>query len=222
MEKWFTEKLNKMQLQKFETYFDMLIETNAKFNLTAITEESEVYEKHFFDSFIGEKHIPQNASLCDVGSGAGFPAIPLKIVRDDIKITMVDSLNKRVGFLRDVANELKLDAEVFHSRAEDFAKTHREKFDVVTARAVASLPTLLEYTAPLAKVGGLVLCYKTDESESSIAKNAEKMLGLKLKSTDTYNLPNGDKRCFIIYEKISTTPNKFPRGQNKPRTTPLN
>ena len=154
--------LSKTQENQFDKYFSMLIETNKVLNLTAITEENEVLIKHFLDSAIPEKFIPKNSKVIDIGSGAGFPALPLKIVRDDLDITMVDSLNKRVNFLNEVINELNLQKTyAFHSRAEDFAKENREKYDVAVARAVASLDTLVEYLLPFVKVGGIAVIYKS-------------------------------------------------------------
>lgn len=209
-----------MQAQ-LQAYCNYLLEENEKFNLTAITDVNKVYVKHFADSILGSVAVPQNATLCDVGSGAGFPSLPLKIVRPDIKATLVDSLEKRINFTRILCDKLQLSATFHHDRAEDFAKTHSEQFDVATARAVAALPILLEYVAQIVKVDGIVLAYKTDESELESAANACKTLGLKYEASHKFVLPDGSNRCLLIFRKINHTPTKYPRGQNKPRKQPL-
>ena len=205
----------------FSTYCEFLLAENEKYNLTAITDPAEVWEKHFADSLLGCEFLPQNAAVCDVGSGAGFPALPLKIVRKDISVTLVDSLEKRVNFQKMLCDKLDIEAEFFHSRAEDFAKTHSECFDVATARAVAPLPILLEYTAQLVKLGGTVVAYKTDDAELASAANACKVLGLTFKTSKRFTLPNGGNRAILVFEKTAHTPAKYPRGQNKPRKQPL-
>lgn len=214
-------KLTSQQQKQLEIYYDMLIDTNSKFNLTAITDREEVYTKHFADSMLGECAIPQGASLVDIGSGAGFPALPLKIVRDDIKVTLVDSLAKRIGFTRDVAVAMGIEATCVHDRAEDFAKGHRESYDVATARAVAPLNILLEYTAPLVKVGGIVLAYKATDAELTDSANAIAKLGLQYNRTISLQLSNGDPRVLIVLDKVNATPPQYPRGGNKPRKMPL-
>ena len=212
--------LDDNQLQQFDKYYHYLVECNEKFNLTAITEENEVYVKHFVDSLLGQALIKQGATVCDVGAGAGFPSVPLKILRNDISVTMVDSLSKRVNFLKEVGALLNIELNACHDRAEDFAKNNREKFDVTVARAVAPLAILLEYLAPLVKVGGKVLAYKTDESELASAQNAIKTLGLRLTNAHHFTL-EGANRCVLEFEKIKKTPPAYPRGQNKPRKNPL-
>ncbi len=207
--------------KKFNTYCDFLLSENQKYNLTAITDVSEVWEKHFVDSMLGAQFIPLKSSICDIGCGAGFPSIPLAIARADLKATLVDSLGKRVNFCKELCEKIEVNAQVFHDRAEDFAKKRSNKFDVATARAVAPLNILLEYTAQVVKIGGLVIAYKTDESEAENAKNAEKILGLKLESVNKFVLPSGANRCIIVYRKIKPTPSMYPRGQNKPRKNPL-
>ena len=207
--------------RKLDVYCQFLLEENQKYNLTAITEPSAVWEKHFADSILGSTLLPQNASLCDVGSGAGFPSLPLKIVRDDLSVTLVDSLEKRINFTKSLCQKIGVSATFFHERAEDFAKSHSEQFDVATARAVAPLPVLLEYTAQVVKVGGFVLAYKTDFSELESAQNACKVLGLHFQDSREFVLPNGSKRCLLKFVKIAHTPAKYPRGQNKPRKNPL-
>ena len=212
--------LDENQLQKFDKYYHYLVECNEKFNLTAITEENEVYIKHFVDSLLGQAFIKTGATVCDGVAVAGFPSVPLKILRNDLKVTMVDSLNKRVNFLKEVGALIDIEVNACHDRAEDFAKTNREKYDVAVARAVAPLAVLLEYLAPLVRVGGKVLAYKTDESELETAQNAIKTLGLKLKNAHHFSLEDAN-RCVLEFEKVKHTPALYPRGQNKPRKNPL-
>lgn len=207
--------------KQLEIYCDFLREENEKYNLTAITEPSEVYIKHFADSILGSVAVPQNAALCDVGSGAGFPSLPLKIARPDIEVTLVDSLEKRVNFTKTLGDKLNIAASFYHDRAEDFAKTHSEQYDVAAARAVAALPILLEYAAQIVKIGGIVLAYKTDENELETAKSACNALGLKYEKPYKFVLPDGSSRCLLIFRKVAHTPAKYPRGQNKPRKQPL-
>lgn len=214
-------QLTETMLRQFELYCDFLLSENEKYNLTAITEPSAVWQKHFADSILGSACIAQNATLCDIGSGAGFPSLPLKIARPDVDVTLVDSLEKRIAFTQTLCQKLNVRATFFHSRAEDFAKTHSETFDVATARAVAPLPVLLEYTAQIVKIGGIVLAYKTDLSEADCAQNACKVLGLQFTSHKEFCLPDGSRRCLLVFSKTSSTPPKYPRGQNKPRKQPL-
>lgn len=214
-------ELTDAMCKQLELYCGFLREENEKYNLTAITQPSEVWEKHFADSILGSVAIGQGATLCDIGSGAGFPALPLKVARPDIDVTLVDSLTKRINFTQMACQIMGINASFVHARAEDFAKNHSERFDVATARAVAPLNILLEYTAQIVKVGGIVLAYKTDLSEVDQAKNAAKILGLKLVETHSFVLPNGSNRCLLVYKKVAHTPKAYPRSQNKPRKAPL-
>lgn len=214
-------ELTDVMCKQLELYCGFLREENEKYNLTAITQPSEVWEKHFADSILGSVAIGQGATLCDIGSGAGFPALPLKVARPDIDVTLVDSLTKRINFTQMACQIMGINASFVHARAEDFAKNHSERFDVATARAVAPLNILLEYTAQIVKVGGIVLAYKTDLSEVDQAKNAAKILGLKLVETHSFVLPNGSNRCLLVYKKVAHTPKAYPRSQNKPRKAPL-
>ena len=207
--------------KRLDFYCKFLLEENEKYNLTAITNVNEVWTKHFVDSMLGSVAIPSNASVCDVGSGAGFPSVPLKIARNDISITLVDSLNKRINFTQTLCGKLSIEASFFHDRAEDFAKNHSEQFDVATARAVAPLNVLLEYTAQIVKMGGIVVAYKTDLSEIDLATHASEVLGLKFEKHFDFTLPDGSRRCILVYRKIAHTPKQYPRGQNKPRKFPL-
>lgn len=213
--------LDDKMTERFETYYRFLVSENEKYNLTAITEHDEVWCKHFADSMLGSKLVPQGASLVDVGCGAGFPSVPLAIARPDIRPTLVDSLTKRVNFCTELCGKVGVSANVVHARAEDFAKDNRQRFDVAVARAVAPLNILLEYLAPLVRVGGSVVAYKTDESEVVLAKNAANILGLTFVSANRFVLPDGSNRCLLEYKKVKNTPLVYPRGQNKPRKCPL-
>lgn len=213
--------LDDKMTERFETYCRFLVSENEKYNLTAITEHDEVWCKHFADSMLGSKFVPHGASLVDVGCGAGFPSVPLAIARPDIRPTLVDSLTKRVNFCTELCGKMGVSANVVHARAEDFAKDNRQRFDVAVARAVAPLNILLEYLAPLVRVGGSVVAYKTDESEVVLAKNAANILGLTFVSANRFVLPDGSNRCLLEYKKVKNTPLVYPRGQNKPRKCPL-
>lgn len=209
---------------KFDTYFKELVEYNNKVNLTAITEEQDVYIKHFLDSILGMFEIPQNASVIDIGAGAGFPSLPLKIVRPDINLTMLDSLNKRIAFLNYITDKLGVKTNNVHSRAEDYAIKHREEYDVAVARAVATLNTLVEYLLPFVKVGGIVLAYKGSNVEAEIenANKAISILGGKIIKIVKETLPNNaGERNVVVIKKIKSTPIKYPRRQNKPKTDPI-
>ena len=207
--------------EKFDFYCKFLREENEKYNLTAITDDSEIWQKHFVDSILVSVAIPQNATVCDVGSGAGFPALPLAIARPDVSVTLVDSLEKRINFTKSLCQQINVKAEFFHERAEDFAKTHSEQFDVATARAVAPLNILLEYTAQIVKMGGVIVAYKTDLTELDLAANACKLLNLQFETHYDFVLPDGSRRSILVFRKTASTPAKYPRGQNKPRKQPL-
>lgn len=215
--------LSENQQNQFDLYFHNLVETNKVMNLTAITEEDEVLVKHFLDSALPEKFIPNASKIVDVGSGAGFPAIPLKIVRPDLEICMVDSLNKRINFLNEQIQTLKLTkTQAIHARAEEFAVKNREKFDVAVARAVAPLNTLTEYLLPLVKIGGFALIYKSTKLEEEIqtSKKAIETLGGTLENIEEMKI-EGLERNILIIRKVKSCPTKYPRGQNKPRTNPI-
>lgn len=218
------QKLINQHRSEFDTYYQELVSYNEKVNLTAITEVNEVFTKHFLDSILSIDAIPVNSTVVDVGTGAGFPSLPIKIVRPDIKLTMVDSLNKRINFLNILCDKLKINSTNVHARAEDFAKTNREKFDVAVARAVAKLNTLLEYLLPLVKVGGLVIAYKGANlaEEFMKAETALEVLGGKVLKSLRFDLPNGHgERNILIIEKIKPTDKMYPRQQNKPKTNPI-
>ncbi len=208
----------------FETFFEELVSYNDKVNLTAITGKHDVYTKHFLDSVLSIDAIPIGASVVDIGAGAGFPSLPIKIVRPDLDVTMVDSLNKRVTFLDYITNTLNIKTTNVHSRAEDFAKNHREMYDVAVARAVAKLNTLLEYLLPLVKVGGRIIAYKGSNFKEELAEatKAIEVLGGKYLKTLNFELPNDyGERNIVIIEKIKPTPAKYPRSKNQPKTNPI-
>ncbi len=216
------------QICSLNRYYELLIEWNQKMNLTALTEPHDVALKHFCDSILLLNYvdIPQGSSLIDVGTGAGFPSIPIKIVRPDIELCLLDSLNKRLVFLSDVVLELNLsDVAIVHARAEDEAKNKnmRESFDFATSRAVAQLNVLSEYCLPYVKVGGAFLAMKGKYSEEEIAssKNAIKTLGGKIAKVDTYNLSDGSERTIINIAKLSSTDKAYPRTSAKIKSKPL-
>ncbi len=221
-------ELNDNKIDKFYKYMNLLLEWNEKINLTAITDYKEIILKHFIDSLTIEKYIKKNSYLVDIGTGAGFPGIPLKIFREDINMVLLDSLNKRINFLNEVCNFLNLEnVYAVHSRVEEFAKNkkYREKFDVVTSRAVANLSTLSEYMLPLTKIGGLCICMKGKDVNEELdnAKNAICVLGGTLKGKDEFFINNGDiSRCIVLLEKEKSTPAKFPRKAGMPSKEPLN
>lgn len=234
MEETFKEKLGKKcieltntQQEQFENYKNLLLEWNEKINLTAITDEDDIILKHFVDSMTIIKYIKNNSSIVDVGTGAGFPGIPVKIANPSLNVTLVDSLNKRLLFLEDVINKLTLNQiKTVHSRAEEFGqnKLYREKFDVATSRAVANLSVLVEYLLPLVKVGGKCICMKGSEIEEEL-KNSEdaiKLLGGEIERVEEFTLPESDiKRNIVIIKKIRQTPNRYPRKPGVPSKNPL-
>ena len=211
--------------QKFNKFSTLLKEWNKKFNLTAIKDDEEIEIKHFEDSLEGAKFFPENASVCEIGSGGGFPSIPLMIYREDLKFTLVESVGKKCEFLNFAIKELNLNAKVINKRAEDLGKdsNFRESFNVVTARAVARLNTLSEYTIPLIKKGGLFIAYKSkNDEELNESQNAFKILGAKYIKSYDYSLSNNQgERSVHIVEKLSTTPSIYPRGNGKERSKPL-
>lgn len=206
----------------FEKYYRLLAEWNQKFNLTAITERDEVFVKHFADSLLGEEFVGENASVLDVGTGAGFPSLPIKIVRDDISLTLVDSLQKRINFLNCVLSELGIKkAEALHARAEDLSC--RETFDCAVSRAVAPLSTLCEYCLPFVKTGGVFIAYKAENCEEEVASSlkAAEILGGGRAEIFKRRLDENTERSFVIIRKVRPTPAAYPRGKNLPRKSPL-
>lgn len=219
--------INEEQANKFYKYMELLLEWNEKMNLTAITEPDEVILKHFIDSITVEKYINKEAKIIDVGTGAGFPGIPLSIIRNDLNITLMDSLNKRIKFLDEVVEKNNLiNVDTVHSRAEELARNsdYREKFDVATSRAVASLNVLLEYMVPFIKVGGYCICMKGSNVDEELdnAKKALNVLNCKVEKVERFNLPGSDYgRNIIIIKKIGETSKKYPRKPGTPAKEPL-
>ena len=219
------------QANQFKIYFEKLVETNEHVNLTAITEEGDVYLKHFYDSVSPLLSLPEvfikNSSLIDIGAGAGFPSLPMKILRPDLEVTIVDSLNKRIKFLEQLVEDLGLaGVHLVHARAEDAGQNPelREQFDLVTARAVASLNVLGEYCLPFAKVGGMFVALKGPKGKEELkkAKPAIKKLGGKLISNQEIILPETDEvRMLTLIEKVEKTQKKYPRKAGVPSRKPL-
>ena len=219
-------ELTKEQIEKYYNYMNLLLEWNEKINLTAIIEPREIILKHFVDSLTIAKYIKDDEKMIDVGTGAGFPGIPLSIVKENIDIVLLDSLNKRINFLEEVKENLKLEnITTIHGRAEEFGKNknEREKYDIATSRAVAPLNILLEYLLPLVKVGGKAICMKgSNIEEIENAKNALEILGGKIEKTEEITLPNSDiKRNIIIVKKVKNTPSKYPRKPGTPSKEPI-
>lgn len=220
-------EFNEKQIKQFYTYMNLLLEWNEKINLTAIIEPSDIILKHFIDSITINKYIKENSNLADIGTGAGFPGIPLKIIRPDLNITLVDSLNKRIKFLDEVISQLELKKiYTVHSRVEDFGKNkkYRESFDYVTARAVANLSVLSEYLIPLVKLNGDCICMKGSEVNEEInsSKNAINVLGGRIVSVDEFKLADSEfNRNIIIINKYKSTPNVYPRKAGIPSKEPL-
>lgn len=229
--------LNEHQLRQFEIFYEMLIERNRVMNLTAITEWEEVVEKHFLDSLAivqtgkffpedgGEEYFQRELSVMDVGSGAGFPGIPLKIALPKLRLTLTDSLNKRVRFLSDVIEKLDFkDIHAIHERAEILAgnASYREKYDLVVSRAVANLSTLSEYCLPFVRVGGAFISYKSGACEEEIvsAETAVRLLGGERRGVERFRLGESG-RSFVIIDKKRTTPKRFPRKAGIPAKEPL-
>lgn len=214
--------LKENQYEQFQKYFELLAEWNEKMNLTAITDESGVALKHFADSLslLNFVDIPQNSSLADVGTGAGFPGVVLKIARPDIKLTLIDSLNKRLVFLGEVCAQLGIEAELIHSRAEDGARDEklRESFDFAVSRAVARMNVLSEYCLPYVKVGGAFCAMKGAQANEEFKEslNAINTLGGKLEKKYFFELPeNGGERAIAVVRKVKNTPQKYPRQSGK-------
>lgn len=217
-------QLNNTQIKQFEDYAQMLIEWNQKMNLTAITDLDEIYEKHFLDSILPSFDIKLNGTFCDVGAGAGFPSIPLKIIYPDLQVTIVETLGKRITFLNALCEKLQLrDVACVHARAEEYAKEHRESFDFVSARAVANLPLLSELCIPLVKEGGCFLALKgaNGDEEYELAKKAIQLLGCKVEQRDVKQLSDGSKRVNFVFKKVKATPKKYPRAFAQMKKNPL-
>lgn len=230
----FKKELNRLglnpseeSLAKFEVYYDYLIEVNKVMNLTAITAKEDIYRKHFLDSLeiLRTEKLSGSYTLCDVGSGAGFPSIPLAIMNENAQVVIIDALNKRIKFLNNLCEKLKLTNVIaLHKRAEEYAKETDKRFDIVTARAVAKLNVLAELCLPLTKIGGYFIAMKgqTGLEETEMAKNAIKVLGGEIERIVDFELPDeADKRQIIIIKKIKETPSAYPRIFSKIKEKPL-
>ncbi|MGM7723393.1 16S rRNA (guanine(527)-N(7))-methyltransferase RsmG [Metabacillus sp. Hm71] len=221
--------LSPQQLDQFELYFNLLVEWNEKMNLTSITDKKEVYLKHFYDSISAAFYFDfsKPLSICDVGAGAGFPSLPIKICFPDLQVSIVDSLQKRINFLTHLTNELGLkNVQLFHDRAETFGqdKSKRESFDVVTARAVARLSVLSELCLPLVKKNGNFIAMKAAAAKEELdaGKKALNVLGGKVKDIHSFDLPlEKSERTILLIEKIKETPKKYPRKPGTPNKLPI-
>jgi 16S rRNA (guanine527-N7)-methyltransferase len=219
--------LNEQQAEQLDKYAQLLVEWNEKINLTAITEQRDIVVKHFVDSLLLTKAIdlPEGASLIDVGTGAGFPSVPVTVLRSDIKLTLLDSLNKRLVFLQELCKEIGVKSATVHARAEDGGKNpiYREKYDIACARAVANMPVLMEYCTPFVKVGGRFIAMKGPSAKDEVAlcDNAIKVLKMEKPQIICEKLPNNDPRTFVIFKKISQTPPKYPRNSGNISKQPL-
>ena len=210
--------LDKKQAEQFCIYANMLVEKNKVMNLTAITDDEGIAIKHFVDSVLPLTltEFSENASVIDIGAGAGFPSVPMSVYRSDLCFTMLDATNKRVEFLKEACDALDLNAECIHARAEEF-KDGKESFDYATARAVARLNVLCEYCLPFVKVGGKFVALKGKDGieEVKLAENAIKILGGRLEKVIDYKLPTGDERTLVVIQKVKPTPLKYPRPSAK-------
>ena len=220
-ESLFDLSLDEDCIDTLEAYYDAVVEANKEFNLTSITGKDEFVVKHLIDSLAGVSFIPEGATLIDVGSGGGFPSFPIASARRDVQVTALDSTAKKMNFVGGTARFLGVkNLKTISGRAEEM-KDLFEKFDTVTARAVSALPILLEICSPLIKVGGIMIAYKTDESELEVSKNALKTLNMTHKKSFSFNLPNGDRRCILVFEKTSPTPKQYPRQYGQIKKRPL-
>ena len=208
------------QIEKLRLFEDMVIETNEKFNLTNITSEPDFTIKHIIDSLVGVPYIPKNAKLLDIGTGAGFPSMPIAITRPDVTVEAIDSTEKKINFVNRCAKELNVpNIKAMSIRAEEMPKDN--KYDCIVARAVAALPILMELAVPILNIGGIFIAYKATQDELSDCKKAFKELNCELDNVVTLTLPNEDNRCLIIIKKIGETPDKYPRNYSQIKKKPL-
>lgn len=215
--------INKKQAEQYFYLFEFMVEYNKNVNLTSITEFEEVVQKHFIDSVLPFTMIEVSEGACfiDVGTGAGFPALPLLIFRPDLKGTLCDSLQKRCVYLEKVCKKIGVTAEIIHARSEELGRDRREQYDFSTARAVSAMPVISEYCIPFVKNGGYFVALKSVNEDISAAENAVKLLGGKIERIIDYKLPNGDDRRLVLVKKISHTPTKYPRSTANISKKPL-
>lgn len=216
-------EISEKQAEQYVALCDFMVEYNKNVNLTAITEFEDVIMKHFIDSVLPFTmlDIPEGASFIDVGTGAGFPSLPLLIFRPDLRGTLCDSLQKRCVYLEKACERIGVKAEVIHARSEELGRKQRERYDFATARAVAAMPVLAEYCVPFVKVGGVFIALKSVNEDISAAEGAIKLLGGKVEKITDYKLPNGDDRRIAVVRKISQTSTKFPRSSSNIAKKPL-
>lgn len=218
-------EISQENAKQFYKYMKLLLEWNEKMNLTAITDPEEIILKHFVDSLTIMPYLSNANTILDVGTGAGFPGLPLKILEDNKEFTLLDSLNKRIIFLQNVISELELkNVQAIHGRAEEYISQKRESYDIVTSRAVAKLNVLIEYMLPFVKVGGRCICMKSFEIEEELkeAKKAIEILGGEIEKIDEITLPNTDiKRKIVVIKKVKNTLSKYPRKAGTPAKEPI-
>ena len=216
-------EISEQQAEKYVKLCDFMVDYNKNVNLTAITDFEDVVMKHFVDSVLPFTmvELPQGASFIDVGTGAGFPSLPLLIYRPDLKGTLCDSLAKRCTYLEKACAEISVEAEIIHARSEELGRKRREEFDFSTARAVAAMPVLMEYCLPFVKVGGRFIALKSVNEDMKCAENAAKLLGGSKPEVTDYKLPNGDDRRLVITKKVNQTATKYPRNSGNIAKKPL-
>ena len=229
-EKLFLKELEKnnikdvKSIEDFYKYMNLILEWNEKINLTAIKDEKEFIVKHFVDSLTINKFIKEKQKLIDVGTGAGFPGLPLKLFHEELNCTLIDSVGKKINVLNDIISKLELkNIEAIHTRAEDFAKENREQYDVAVSRAVAPMNTLVEYLIPFVKQGGIVICMKGPNYDEELEKSrkAINVLGGTIEKIESFFINEELERNVIIIRKIKETPKQYPRGQGKPLKEPI-
>ena len=219
-------ELTENQIEQFYNYMNGILKWNKSINVTSITDEKMFIVKHFADSLTINRFVEDKKNLIDIGTGAGFPGIPLKIVNKDLKVTLIDSVNKKLNIIRDITADFNLEnLEIIHTRAEDLANDieYREKYDIATTRAVSNLTTIAEYMLPFVKINGYAICMKGPNIKQELedSKVAIEVLGGKLEKIESLNVGNELERNIILIKKVKSTPKKFPRGKGKPLKEPI-
>ena len=219
-------ELTEIQIKQFYNYMNGILKWNKSINVTSITDEKMFIVKHFADSLTINRFVEDKKTLIDIGTGAGFPGIPLKIVNKDLKVTLIDSVNKKLNIIRDITADFNLEnLEIIHTRAEDLANDieYREKYDIATTRAVSNLTTIAEYMLPFVKINGYAICMKGPNIKQELedSKVAIEVLGGKLEKIESLNVGNELERNIILIKKVKSTPKKFPRGKGKPLKEPI-